>query len=81
MTVLHVGLSLNSETLNIPALSATSEQQRNWVEELDRRMRREIRLQRMACEEVWYAPLAKRVEQGHSLGPLTRLSLLDCKTV
>jgi DNA replication ATP-dependent helicase Dna2 len=56
--------------LNIPALSATTEQQRNWLEELDRHMRREIQLQRMACEEVWHTPLAMRVEQGHSLGPL-----------
>lgn len=33
-------------------------------------MRREIRLQRAACEEIWRTPLATRVAQGHSLGPL-----------
>ena len=33
-------------------------------------MRREIRLQRMACEEIWHTPLAERVERGDALGPL-----------
>lgn len=56
-------------------MSAKAEQQRDWLEELDRRMRREIRLQRMACEEIWHTPLAKRVEQGHSLGPLSVVSV------
>ncbi len=33
-------------------------------------MRREIRLQRSACEEIWNTPLAERIEKGYSLGPL-----------
>jgi DNA replication ATP-dependent helicase Dna2 len=42
----------------------------SWLHELDRHMRREIRLQRMACEEIWHTPLAERIGQGHALGPL-----------
>ncbi len=34
-------------------------------------MRREIRMQRMACEEIWHTPLSERIDKGHSLGPLT----------
>lgn len=33
-------------------------------------MRREVRLQRSACEEIWNTPLAERIEKGYSLGPL-----------
>ncbi len=60
---------------SIPALNTTSEQQINWLEQLDREMRREIRLQRMACEEIWRTPLADRVDRGYALGPLKVVSV------
>ncbi|GAA5481298.1 hypothetical protein Hsar01_00505 [Haloferula sargassicola] len=38
-------------------------------------MRREVRLQRQATEEIWRTPLAERVAKGHALGPLRVVSV------
>lgn len=44
--------------------------QRDWLYDLDRGMRREIAAQRASVEELWSLPLADRVNDGRSLGPL-----------
>jgi DNA replication ATP-dependent helicase Dna2 len=75
MTANHVGLPILQDFRSIPALKSASEQQSTWLEELDRAMRREVRLQRMACEEVWHTPLGERIERGTSLGPLSVVSV------
>jgi hypothetical protein len=48
----------------------TQAMQREWLGDLDRKMRREIAAQRAATEELWAQALAERVRDGRSLGPL-----------
>lgn len=55
--------------------------QREFLEKLEREMRREIALQREACEEIWSCPLAERVRNGDSLGPLRVESVVDERVV
>lgn len=44
--------------------------QRDWLGRLDAEMRREVACQRAAAEEIWALPLAQRLAEGRSLGPL-----------
>ena len=51
--------------------------QRDWLNDLDRTMRREIAIQRSSIEELWALPLAERVRDGRSLGLLDLVAATD----
>lgn len=52
------------------ALKYSPEAQKNYLHELDLKMRREAILQREACEKIWDKPIDERVRDGYALGPL-----------
>lgn len=55
--------------------------QREFLDKLERDMRREVSLQRAACEEIWSRPLVERVRRGDSLGPMQAKNLCEERLV